>query len=76
MLATGAAVIRAGVWRERRRFAALAPGFKIPMLIALVAAGLPAPVDSGGRGVAGNVQVTLAATAGREGRRATPGTEI
>lgn len=63
LLVTGAVVARAGVWRGWRRWAVLVPGFKIPMLALLVAAGLPAPVNSGGRGVAGTIQVAYAACA-------------
>lgn len=63
LLVTGTVVARAGVWRGWRRWAVLAPGFKIPLLVVLVAAGLPAPMNAGGRGVAGTIQVIYAACA-------------
>jgi hypothetical protein len=62
-LVTGTVVVRAGVWRGWRRWVVLAPGFKIPLLALLVAAGLPAPMNAGGRGVAGTIQVIYAAFA-------------
>jgi hypothetical protein len=63
MLVTGAFVLKAGVWTGWRRFVPLVCGLKIPLLIALVAAGLPAPVTAGGRGAAGYIQVAFAAVA-------------
>jgi hypothetical protein len=63
MLVTGAAVLRAGAWRGWRRYAPLLCGLKIPLLVALVAAGMAAPVESGGRGAAGWTQVAYAAAA-------------
>jgi hypothetical protein len=61
MLATGAAVLRAGRWRGWRAWSVLAPGLKMPILVALAAAGVPAPM--GMRGVPGLVAVAWAAAA-------------